>query len=77
MTKNEKNPYFPQLPPEREVIKGIWDRVNEQRGTNGCCRIGEQYILTCQCGELQVTCDTTVPTRFDKRHENCRKREAA
>lgn len=72
MTKSTHNPYFPQLTPEREVIRLIHDTIAAQRGTCAITRgPSEQFILTCSCGVLQVTSDTTAPAKFSKEHEVC------
>lgn len=58
--------YAPQLLPEREVHARLHRQVAAQRGTTAMTRgPGEQYILSCQCGELHVTSDTFAPRLDD------------
>ena len=72
MTKTLRNPYFPQLPPEREIVQTLHDRVAAQRGTWAITRgPGEQYILTCVCGSLHVTSDMNAPSKFARNHAKC------
>lgn len=72
MTKNNSNPYFPQIPPEREVVQVLRDRVAAQRGTFAITRgPGEQFIMSCSCGTLHVTSDTSAPSKFAHNHATC------
>jgi hypothetical protein len=67
--------YDPRIPPRREVEKKILNRVNAQRGTYGVTRWAEQWILTCTCLELRVTCDMSAADAWPARHAKCRVRE--
>jgi hypothetical protein len=65
--------YDPQIPPEREIVKDLQDQVAARRGTDGATRgPGEQWILSCRCGTLDVTSDMAAPGQFERDHAACR-----
>ena len=62
--------YDPQIPPEREVRSRMLATLEAQRGTSAITRgPSEQYIATCRCGAVDVTSDTSLPSRFGREHE--------
>lgn len=73
VTKNQSNPYFPQIPPERDIHTEMWRKIEEQRGTDAITRgPTEEFIMTCRCGELWVTSEVMAPLKFEKDHAACR-----
>jgi hypothetical protein len=64
--------YDPLIPPEREIAARQAARIDAQRGATAVSRgPTEQFILSCQCGTLDVTSDITAPGRFLADHAAC------
>lgn len=65
--------YDPIIPPEREVVRELEERVAAARGTRSSTRgPGEQFILSCTCRALEVTSDTAREAAFAAEHALCR-----
>lgn len=65
----QRDPYEPLIPPERVMRDEKAKLIDALRGTDGCVRKGEEYIATCNCGELIVTSDWPLADKFMEKHD--------
>jgi hypothetical protein len=74
VTKKTVPGYNPQLTPEKKVLDEKHKLLKYMKGTKGCTRMGEQYILTCTCQAYQVTSDDQLKEIFLEDHRCCSER---